>query len=109
MVKYELDNKTTYCIIDTNAVGKRCLVVGKTTCHPEDEYDETKGRIIAYKKAMIKLKQIEIRRLRNKLAIDKVYETVIKRYTDNTNQLEQAKKTKKILEQELTDCISQYV
>ena len=106
MVKYEFNDKTTYCIIDTNAVGERCLVVGKTTCHPEDVYNEDTGKYIAYKKAMIKLKQIEINRLRNKLALGRVYESVIKRYMNNTKQLAQAQTIKKELEQELTSLIN---
>ncbi len=109
MEKYEFDGLVTYCIIDTNAVGKRCIVVGKATCSPEDTYDVEKGKLIAYKRAMIKLKQEEINRLRTRLAIDKVYETVIKRYTDNTNYLEQALKTRDALKQELEDWISNYV
>lgn len=100
MVRYTFDaeTNTTRCIItvvDRTKGEVHGRFVGKSTCNPNDQFDEERGKLIAYKRAMLKLKKAEVKfHLTGKKVYaqaNRLYELHTKAYDHNVRRVNELK------------------
>lgn len=90
-VNYERVNNSYICTIDVNIKVDGHIVfshsfIGKSNCHPEDAFDDIKGKRIAESKAKIKLFKFmknHTKKLYNRVFEElNKYESAMNKYTD---------------------------